>query len=208
MPQKRPHGPYGEVQTQNISTFSNPKHRCLYQHDCEADSGDASAVEGCSFSLWSANPVSCFSLPVVSKLPLHHQPPVVSHWASTSMHVTPTPESCRARSTRRYSRSHCSIHLPSLDLWLWADPLSSEGENEGHVPSSVATVSEKTPTKQCGHEKHMYSDQPVVERKTTLQRKRHRRFWQTLKSMHWSTTVSDNKACNGYCDWAKVSSFW
>lgn len=48
---------------------------------------------------------------------------------------------------------------------------------------------EKTPTIQCRQEKkHMYSDQPVIKRKTT-----HRRFWQTLNRMHWSTTALDKK---------------
>ncbi len=126
-------------QTQNLW------HWCLYQHDCEADSRDGKCCGGVQlFSMECQSCVKCFSLPVATKLPLHHQPPVVSHWASTAMHVTPTPESCWARSTRRYSRSHRSIHLPSLDLWLGADPLSSERENEGHVPSSIATVSENT----------------------------------------------------------------
>ncbi len=108
----------------------NRWHRCLYNMIARQTLATQALWRG-AVSLWRANPVFVFLLPVVTKLPLHHQPPVVSHWASTSMDVTPTPESCWARSTRRYSRSHCSIHLPSLDLWLWADPLSSEGGERG-----------------------------------------------------------------------------
>lgn len=126
-----------------LTKTQNLWHSCLYQHDCEADSWDGMHCRGVQlFSMKGQS--KCFSLPVATKLPLLHRPPVVSHWASTAMHVTPTPESCWAHSTRRYSRSHRPIHLPSLDLWLWADLLSAEGENDGHVPSSIATVSENT----------------------------------------------------------------
>lgn len=98
-------------------------------------------------------------------------------------------ESCWACSTRRYSGSHRPIHLP-----FWADLLSSEGR----VPSGSATVWENTHyTTQA--RKGTYVQWSACHREKdnalALQRKTHRRFWLTLKRMHWSTTELDNKAC-------------